>query len=412
MQRTTTIFLAALALCAAAAQPVSAATRFVINGAGFGHGIGMSQYGADGYAQHGKDYAFILGHYYTGTRLSPLGSNPTVRVLLQTASRARFSGAAKAGGKTLTPGTTYTAVANGLGQVTLRTTAGRTLETVSSPLRVTGPSLRLAGTAQNGVANGLYRGALELRASTVGTVEAINAVDLEDYVRGVVGAESVPSWPAEALKAQAVAARTYAITTRIGGDFDQYADTRSQMYKGVAGEFASTVAAVADTRGQVVTYDGSPVTTFFFSTSGGHTENIENSFLGSTPRPWLKGVPDPYDSVSPVHRWGPITMSMAAAAKRLHGYVKGRFKGVVVTKRGVSPRVVSAQVVGSGGRTAISGPTLRDRFGLRDTWMRFTVVDGKGKTVKPPSGTSGSATGSGGTTDPNQSGGAAPGGGA
>ena len=94
----------------------------------------------------------------------------------------------------------------------------------------------------------------------------------------MVSRESPSSWPAEALKAQAVAARTYAITTSKAGDgWDQYADTRSQVYGGVAAETASTNAAVAATRGQVVTYDGEPVVTFFFSTSGGRTENVENT---------------------------------------------------------------------------------------------------------------------------------------
>ena len=409
MQRTTTILLAALALAlAVGAASAEAANRLIIRGAGFGHGIGMSQYGADGYAQHGKDYAFILGHYYTGTEVSPLGSNPTVRVLLQTTTRARFTGASRASGKTLSPTATYSAGATGLGRVALRNAAGHTIKTFSSPLRITGPGpVQLLGAAQNGLSNGRYRGVLELRATSVGGLEAINALDLEDYIRGVVGAESPSSWPAEALKAQAVAARTYAITTGVSGDYDQYADTRSQMYRGVAAEVASTDAAVAATRGEVVTYDGTPVTTYFFSTSGGHTENIENSFLGSQPQPWLKGVPDPYDSVSPLHRWGPITMSMAAAAKRLSGYVRGSFRGIRITKRGTSPRVVAAQVIGSKGRTAISGPTLRDRFGLRDTWMSFTVVNAAGKPQKAPAKTPPPPSGG---SDPSASGGAAPGG--
>src|SRR3954465_11846889 len=149
------------------------------------------------------------------------------------------------------------------------------------PLAVDAPAdgaLLLVGTSQPGVANGRYRGALELRPGGRG-VNAINAIGLESYVRGVVSAESPSAWPAETLKAQAVAARTYAVTSRAGSisdGFDQFADTRSQMYKGVAAEIASTNAAVAATAGQVVTYAGQPVTTYFFSTSGGHTENIEN----------------------------------------------------------------------------------------------------------------------------------------
>ena len=97
-------------------------------------------------------------------------------------------------------------------------------------------------------------------------------------------AESPASWPAEALKAQAIAARTYAITTAKSADFDHYADTRSQVYGGVGIETAATNAAVADTRGQIVTYQGQPVVTYFFSTSGGKTEAVENTTLGNEPQ--------------------------------------------------------------------------------------------------------------------------------
>ena len=81
--------------------------------------------------------------------------------------------------------------------------------------------------------------------------------------------------------------------------FDQYADTRSQVYGGVAVETAATNAAVAATRGQVVTYKGAPVVTYFFSTSGGRTENVENTSRAPSPKPWLRSVEDPYDGVSP-----------------------------------------------------------------------------------------------------------------
>ena len=187
-------------------------------------------------------------------------------------------------------------------------------------------------------------------------MNAINAVSLEDYVAGVVSRESPSSWPLEALKAQAVAARTYAVTTsKAGAGFDQYADTRSQVYGGVAAETASTNQAVAATRGQVVTYEGEPVVTFFFSTSGGRTENVENTNLGTAPKPWLKSVADPYDGVSPKHRWGPIKLTLRAGRRASSsGLVKGRFKGIKVVRRGRSPRIVSADIVGTGGRTRVS----------------------------------------------------------
>ena len=139
-------------------------------------------------------------------------------------------------------------------------------------------------------------------------------------------AESPASWPAEALKAQAIAARTYAITTAKSAAFDHYADTRSQVYKGVGIETASTNAAVADTRGQIVTYQGQPVVTYFFSTSGGRTESVENTSLGREPRPWLQSVEDEFDNVSPRHRWTTkLTMALGGDEARLArpGLVQG-----------------------------------------------------------------------------------------
>jgi stage II sporulation protein D len=377
MRRLIPLTLAAALLAAAPAD--AAKHRFTIRGAGFGHGVGLSQYGAYGYALHGVTYDRILAHYYTGTALGTTDPAATVRVLVQATGTARFSGAARAATRRLSPGKTYRASRYGASQVALYGPGGKRLGVYSAPLQVAAPKggvLNLAGA-------GAYRGRLELRPDTFAGIDAINAVALEDYVAGVVSRESPSSWPIEALKAQAVAARTYAITTsKAGAGFDQYADTRSQVYGGVAAETASSNDAVTATRGQVVTYDGAPVVTYFFSTSGGRTENVENSFVGSDPKPWLKSVKDPYDGVSPRHRWGPIRMSMTRAASTLGGLVKGRFKGIRVTRRGVSPRIVSAKVIGTGGSTRVSGATLRARFGLGDTWAYFTSIATKKK--KPP----------------------------
>jgi stage II sporulation protein D len=141
-----------------------------------------------------------------------------------------------------------------------------------------------------------------------------------------------------------------------------------------------------------VTYDGRPVVTYFFSTSGGQTENIENSVLGTTPEPWLKSVEDPYDSVSPRHRWAPQRMTLATAGAKLSGLYKGRFRGISVVRRGVSPRIVLADVVGTRGRTRVSGATLRSRLGLLDTWAYFTTIGVKQVPApQPPSGTGGAS---------------------
>jgi stage II sporulation protein D len=400
MKAWTSLLLALLTLAAAAA-PAHGASRVIIRGAGFGHGVGMSQYGAYGFARHGRDHVFILGHYYSGTQIGKLTGPGETRVLLRNAARALFSGATGvAGGRGLDPAQTYVATPALAGNVVLRSSGGRDLGTFTAPLRVTGAAsgVLLRGTAANGVTDGRYRGDLELRPGTLG-LSAINAVGLEDYVRGVVAGEVPPSWPAEALRAQAVAARTYAIaTSKDGAGFDQYADTRSQMYVGISGEQASTNAAVAGTSGEVVVYGGKPIVTYYFSTSGGRTENVENSFLGAAPAPYLTSVDDPYDTASPRHRWT-VRMTLSQASARLRGLVKGSLRQIRVLKRGVSPRVVRAQVVGTGGRTSVSGPQLRAKLGLFDTWARFTVITanvvrGDGNTPTPVGGgTTGPDTG-------------------
>jgi SpoIID/LytB domain protein len=220
----------------------------------------------------------------------------------------------------------------------------------------------------------------------------VQSVALETYVRGVVSAEVSSSWPLAALEAQAVASRTYALTAHAGGaKFDVYADTRSQVYRGVAAHTPQTDAAVAATAGQIVTYAGKPAITYFFASSGGRTENVENSFIGSQPEPWLRGVVDQYEH-GDEHTWK-VTMTFAAAAAKLHGLVHGGFEGIEVLKRGFSPRIVSAYVLGSAGRTAISGPALAERLGLYSAWAYFSTSEGQ--TIKPEpdrSGWSGSLT--------------------
>ena len=372
MQRT--LLITALLLPFAAPPVADAATVHVIRGAGWGHGIGMSQYGAYGLALQGRDHREILAHYYRGTRLADASSRP-VRVLLQPSDPYfRFRGASRAAGRQLNPSTTYVVRAAG-GSLVMRTASGRRVGRFANPLLADRPGgiVRLLGPALNGVSSGTYRGAIEVRLDGRGGVHAINSLPMDPYVRGVVAGEMPSSWHPEALQAQAVAARSYAIATDKPGPFDHYPDTRSQVYRGVTGETASTNAAVDATVGQVLTYDGSPAVTYFFSTSGGHTENVENVFLGADPQPYLRGVPDPYDNGSPYHRWR-LRVSTARLNALLSGYVLGRFRRLEVTKRGASPRIVYARVRSSFGTRLITGPTLRTRLGLRDTWASFTTV--------------------------------------
>jgi stage II sporulation protein D len=216
-------------------------------------------------------------------------------------------------------------------------------------------------------------------------VTAINVLSLDSYVQGVVPGEMPSSWMPEALRVQAVAARTYALATDAGGPlFDQYADTRSQAYHGMSAETATTNAAARDTSGQVVLYNGALATTFYFSTSGGRTENVENVFYGAAPSPYLKSVKDPYDGGSPRHTWQ-IRLTRAQLGARLGSLCSGSFKAIKVLRRGVSPRVVSASVVCSRSRVRTNGATLRARLGLYDTWFTVTRASASAKKARAAS---------------------------
>ena len=338
----------------------------VIRGGGDGHGVGMSQYGAEGYALHGFSDRAILAHYYEGTSLGHTSPSRPVRVLLAD-GRASFTGASAAGGVRLSPSRTYVVSSTGVG-LRIATTAGRSVAAMAGPVTVTGRGpMRTAG--------GRYRGSLQFSADGTGGVRTVDVVGLDAYVRGVVAAEMPSSWDPAALEAQAIAARTYAITTTVDATgFALYDDTRSQMYGGVTAETAPTNAAVAATAGQIVTYEGEPAVTYFFASSGGHTESIQNVWPGSAPEPWLRGVPDPYDGAAgdPYHRWQ-VTISVAKATSKLGPLVRGRLQRIVVTRHGVSPRIITARVVGSRGTRMVTGAQLQRAFGLMSTDVRFSV---------------------------------------
>src|SRR3954453_8881295 len=375
VMRARTLILTVALACLVPAGTAAAASKFTIRGAGFGHGVGMSQYGAYGFAQNGWAYRDILTHYYTDTAIGNLDPAQRVRVLLQSTGSASFTRATRPGGRRLSPLKTYSVRRRGA-SVQLLSARRKKMGTYRL-LHVTGRrgAVVLRGRAANGRYSGAYRGAMDFHAGASSGVDAVNNISLDQYVQGVVPDESPASWPIEALKAQAVAARTYAVATmKPGATFDLYPDTRSQMYGGVAAEVASTNQAVAETLGEVVTYAGQPVVTFFFSTSGGRTGDAENPPRGTEPKPWLKSVDDPYDTTSPRHRWGPIRMSLGQADRKLGSLVKGAFKGIQVVRRGESPRIVAADVIGSRGRTRGTGAQLRARFPLFDSWMFITSI--------------------------------------
>jgi SpoIID/LytB domain protein len=361
--------VAALALAPAARGSVS----WLVKGHGFGHGVGVSQYGAYGYALHGKGYRFILAHYYQGTTIGQVAGTRIVRVLLDISSGdVGFSGATSACGKALDPARDYEAHRNG-SRVKLRSSGGKALADC-------GRKLRAAGQGRISIAGiGTYRGALEVvpTDSDVGSLNVVNALALEQYVKGVIPNESPPAWPQAELRAQAVESRSFALSAGVGGNgFDLYNDTRSQVYGGLGSETASTNEAANATKGKVVMYGGKIAETYFSACSGGHTESVQNVFFGPAV-PYLVGVPDPYDYYCPLHDWT-LRFSGPEISSRLGGYLDGALEKVVVTERGVSPRIVSAKLYGTGGVAKVRGDQLEAALGTYSDWMTFVKqVDGK-----------------------------------
>ncbi|MCB0875764.1 MAG: SpoIID/LytB domain-containing protein [Solirubrobacterales bacterium] len=347
-----------VALAGAAAAP---AKTWVVKGGGFGHGVGMSAWGAYGYAKHGWGYERIIGHYYRRVKVKREKGNRRVRVLLATRSGdVKFDGAVKACGRKLKAGRTYRAQSRG-SKVRLATSKGR---------RIAGCGGRLHAKSRGTVdihGIGEYRGALEAVPSPGGLL-VVNRLDVEDYVRGSLPGEIPPSWPKQSLKAFAIAIRSIALSTDVGGKaFDVYADTRTQVYGGVKLESKRTNRAAKATRGKLVTYKGKVIQSTYFSASGGRTES---RFLGGPKVPYYRSVKDPYDHFSPQHRWT-FRFSQAEMDSRLGPYVDGRLRKIKVLERGDSPRIDEARLVGSRGSTKVRGDTLQVALGLYDRWAHF-----------------------------------------
>jgi stage II sporulation protein D len=222
-----------------------------------------------------------------------------------------------------------------------------------------------------------YRGKTRLIRQNDG-ITAINNVDLEQYLYSVVGAEAVSSWPIEALKAQAVAARSYALykrNTESNGIYDVDTTIGTQVYKGLDSEYTTTHQAVDSTLGQIMTYNNQVILAAFHSSSGGYTENVED--IWTSPLPYLRGVVD-YDQQSPVFEWQQVIpvdkiRSLVAGVGKISGLQPEK-----MTPRG---RVITMKVTGDRGTTTVSGQDLRKALDLRSTLFRV-ATDGDNLRIK------------------------------
>lgn len=374
--------LAVLAVLLALAPSAGAGTLFVITGRGWGHGVGMSQWGAYGLAKEGKGYKQILAHYYPGTSLGKRGGK-SVRVLLadQRSSLAVGAGAAFKADDPVKAPVTFPA-----GTLTVKKTrtgrikaGGRTFR---SPVtfRATTAPLRLGSIR--------YRGTLVV-SIVGGKLRAVNRVGLESYVKGVVPNESPDSWGNEgaqaALKAQAVAARSYALSTggHCGGGLF-CATTFDQVYGGYEAELRGPNGARATdaTAGKVVLHDGAVARTFFHSSSGGRTAASADVWGGAFP--YLRSVRDAADlnAANPRRHWRVLRTGPQLASQL--DLARAPSDGTVT--RDGSGRVASMTFSRPGWSAPVSYPddTLRFRLAVNSTrfWLGVLGLTSAKKSVE------------------------------
>lgn len=385
---------------------------FLFSGRGNGHGLGMSQWGARGRGQAGQDYRNILHAYYQGVSIDVRDTNRTVRVGLThfAVNLARlwprlYGPFQEIAGPATVDGMPLTAEAGGFlvfgtnpkGQPTVlvqRPDGSRGLPIVIArpmTVRATGPAgLRtnllesLDSDFRRGSEEHRYGGTLTIIPKGGARVVLVNTLPFEDYLKDVVPAEMPFAWGAEALKAQAIAARTYALRKILlggSGDFDLEGTTYDQAYGGLGVERSASSEAVDATRGQVLTSGGRLIDALYMASGGGHTENSEYGFIrwnnGLVPAAYfsyLRGIPDPLD-LSPAWQVGPFSPTVAAQILRDDGEDVGdRLVGIDVLQKGPSGRVLGVRFRGNNGTFEMSGPGLRAVFGLPDTLV--TVVGG------------------------------------
>ncbi len=360
--------------------------QITVRGHGFGHGHGMSQYGAYGAARQGLTHREILDFYYPGTSWGTVRGLVRVLITADTSSDVVVSPAPGLSVRDLGAGTTYPVPAlSGVKRWRLNVNANG--DTVVGYLTdrwrrwAPGGRTTLVGDGQFSAREPLrlwtptgsrtYRGILRAASPTPGSSvrDTVNVVSMDDYVRGVIPYEMPASWSTEAVRSQAVAARTYAAWSRAQAAqrYYQICDTTScQVYGGVDGEDPRSNDAVTATARRILTYDDRPAFTQFSSSSGGWTS------AGSAP--YLTARADPYDghSANPVHDW---TVQVDAGRLERSYPAIGTLLAIRVVQRDGNGdwqgRVGSLVLDGSQADRTISGDSFRWAFGLRSSW--FTI---------------------------------------
>ena len=370
----------------------------------------MGQWGAKGLADQGKTYTQILSTYYPGTTLGTRSTTEDIRVLLETSpdvivsSDQTFTARWSNNSIIATSDATYRyfkATWDGTNYHLYKSTAWNgtwTLVKTTASIIQFKPGTAMLQLITSGGSIHVYRGTIEAHQSG-SSINSIDILPLQQYLYGVVPRESPASWPAEELKAQAVAARTYAARRKdssraAGNSYDICITSSCQSYGGygtkssptssvTVSEAASTNNAIEATAGKILTYNGSPILAEYSSSTGGYT--------AASSLPYQKAVPDPTDSVSPHHDW---TASMTVSEIEAKWPSIGRLVDLTVTQRNGygqwGGRVLQMNIVGTSGTTTVTGYGFMDAFawpgrsnGLQGNW--FTPLYWRGAIQSVPS---------------------------
>ncbi|MDO8885558.1 SpoIID/LytB domain-containing protein [Candidatus Oleimmundimicrobium sp.] len=359
---------------------LSPTDTIVIEGHGWGHAVGMCQYGAKGMAEAGFTYDRILAHYYQGTTLEAGSVPATIKIgLLTKQSEISVTGTGNfniyAGSDIIATGS-----AEQVWKVRLSGTQYQVIKPDETPLGTYAypikfvPASGLIKLPQKTTYN-RFRGSMIVQSLTDG-LAAINELSFDKYLYGVVPSEMPSSWHPEALKAQACAARNYAFKN-IGkhDNYDLCATTHCQVYLGYDHERESTNAAVDATAGKLIMNSDGPITAYYHSTCGGSTENSEN--VWSTPRDYCKAATCPYCTASKYRNWS-VTYTVSEIQAKLNANdatkVPGTLIGLEITSLRGPRRVGYVKIVGTDGEVEVSGSKFQSVLGLRSTWFTISRI--------------------------------------
>ncbi len=364
---------------------VAGPSTITLTGHGYGHGHGMSQYGAEGAARQGMTWQQIIGFYYPGTSWGELRGTISVWLTGDTTDDVVVAAQPGLTVTRLVPRKRWTLPAKGARQWRITPLAGgrsqvqfaktgrwRTWKVFGGDAEFAAAKKRLTLLTPSGPRT--YRGRLRSASPVPGGTarDTVNILSMESYLRGVVPLEIPASWSPDAVRAQAVAARTYAAAERSHPNARHYQicdTTACQVYGGLGAEHPAATQAIRDTARQGLTYDGRPAFTQFSSSSGGWTS------AGSAP--YLVAQEDPYDGWegNGVHDW---TMTVNDAALERRYPAIGDLTSIEIAGRDGNGdwggRVQDMALVGTRGRAAVTGDTLRSILGLRSSWFTVSVA--------------------------------------